>query len=70
MHYEGIEYVIGARLGREQWTPLIYFPDQAAGNATVVKLSGPREEPDGAARRKIDNWIKRQRQKDRDDNPP
>jgi hypothetical protein len=70
MHHEGIEYVIRASLGRNQWTLLISFLDQANGNSTVGKFSGSREEADGAARRKIDNWIKRQRQRERGDNPP
>lgn len=60
MIYEGVEYVIRASLGRDQWTLLIYFPDKAESNPTVVKFSGSRDEAAAAARRRIDNWIKRQ----------
>ena len=72
MHHEGIEYVIRASRGRDEWTLLVYFPDKAVdGTPTVVKFSGSREGAIGAARRRIDNWIKRQRrQQGRDDNPP
>src|SRR4029453_3674970 len=28
MHYEGVEYVVRASLGRDEWTLLIYFPDK------------------------------------------
>jgi hypothetical protein len=64
MYYEGIEYAVRAGLGRDEWTLLIYFPDKG-GAATVVKFSGSREEASGAALRRIDNWIKRQRRKNR-----
>jgi hypothetical protein len=62
MNYEGIDYVVRASLGREQWTLLIYFSD----NATVAKFNGTRDEACAAARRRIDSWVKRQRQKRRD----
>jgi hypothetical protein len=61
MVYEGVEYVVRASLGRDQWTLLIYFPDRA--DPTVVKFSGLRDEAGAAARRRIDNWIKRQKTK-------
>jgi hypothetical protein len=61
MHYEGVEYVVRASLGRDEWTLLIYFPDKTPDSRpTVVKFSGSRDEAGGAARRRIDNWIKRQ----------
>jgi hypothetical protein len=61
MHYEGVEYVVRASLGRDEWTLLIYFPDKAPDSRpTVVKFSGSRDEAGAAARRRIDNWIKRQ----------
>jgi hypothetical protein len=44
MHYEGVEYVVRASLGRNEW----------------AKFSGSRDEAGAAARRRIDNWIKRQ----------
>ena len=69
MIYEGVEYVVRASLGRDQWTVLIYFPTD--NKPTVVKFSGPRNEAGAAARRRINNWIKRQqRQKDRGDDLP
>jgi hypothetical protein len=61
MHYERVEYIVRAGLGREEWTLLIYFPDKAPDSSpTVVKFSGSRDEAGAAARRRIDNWIKRQ----------
>jgi len=63
MIYEGVEYVIRASLGRDQWTLLIYFPDSPDSNPTVVKFSGSRDGAGAAARRRIDNWIKRQQTK-------
>jgi hypothetical protein len=61
MHYEGVEYVVRASLGRNEWALLIYFPDKAPDSSpTVVKFSGSRDEAGAAARRRIDNWIKRQ----------
>jgi hypothetical protein len=62
MNYEGIDYVVRASPGRDQWTLLIYFSDT---DATVVKFSGTQDEASAAARRRIDNWVKRQRQKQR-----
>jgi hypothetical protein len=61
MHYEGVEYVVRASLGRAEWALLIYFPDKAPDTRpTVVKFTGSREEAGAAARRRIDNWIKRE----------
>jgi hypothetical protein len=62
MNYQGIDYVVRASPGRDQWTLLIYFSDT---DATVVKFSGTRDEASAAARRRIDNWVKRRRQKQR-----
>jgi hypothetical protein len=42
MNYEGIDYVVRASLGRDQWTLLIYFSDT---DATVVKFSGKTDPP-------------------------
>ena len=58
MKYEGIEYVIRASLGRDEWVLLIYY----GGNdkPTVVKFSGSRDAANATARQRIDNWIKRQ----------
>ena len=61
MHYEGVEYVVRASLGRDEWALLIYFPDKYPNSRpTIVKFSGSWDEADPAARRRIDNWIKRQ----------
>jgi len=60
MHYEGVEYVVRASLGRDEWALLIYFPKDPDSSPTVVKFSGSREQAAAAARRRIDNWIKRQ----------
>jgi hypothetical protein len=62
MNYEGIEYVVRASLGRDQWTLLIYYSDT---DVTVVKFSGTRDEASAAAQRRIDNWVRRQRLKQR-----
>jgi hypothetical protein len=61
MHYREIEYVVRASLGRDEWTLLIYFTDRV--DPTVVKFSGSRDEAGAVARRRINDWIKRQRQK-------
>jgi hypothetical protein len=63
MHYKEIEYVVRASLGRDEWTLLICFTDKA--NPTVVKFSGSRDEACAEARRRINGWIKRQRQQKR-----
>jgi hypothetical protein len=64
MHYEGIEYAVRASPGLDQWTLLIYFTQKGHDEtATVIKFNGSREAAAGAARRRIDNWLKRQRRK-------
>ena len=68
MTYEGVDYVVRASPGRDQWTILVYFPNNPDGKATVVKFSGSRHEANGSARRRIDSWLKKQ-QKTRDDDP-
>jgi hypothetical protein len=61
MLYEGVQYVVRASLGRDEWALLIYFPDKTPDSSpTVVKFSGSRDAASAAARRRIDNWIKRQ----------
>jgi|RhiMetdeSRZDD1v2_1073273.scaffolds.fasta_scaffold3281058_2 hypothetical protein len=57
MNYERIEYAIRKGLGQDQWVVLIYFPDRA--DPTAVKFSGPRDDVDAVAPRRIDNWLKR-----------
>jgi len=64
MHYEGIEYAVRASPGLDQWTLLIYFPHKGCDEtATVIKFTGSREAAAGVARRRIDNWLKRQQEK-------
>ena len=69
MNYEGIDYVVRARIGRDQWTLLIYFPDNVDSKATVAHFSGTRDEANGSARRRIDSWLKRQQRKKLADDP-
>ena len=65
MTHEGIEYVIRARPGRDQWTVLIYFPDasDALARSSVVRFTGARHEASPVACRRIDNWLKEQQRK-------
>jgi hypothetical protein len=58
MKYEGIEYVIRASLGRDEWVLLIYYGGN--DNPTIVKFSGSRDAANATAHQRIDNWIKRQ----------
>jgi hypothetical protein len=44
MNYEGIEYVVRASLGHNQWIVLIYYPDNADGNATTFNFDGSKHE--------------------------
>ena len=63
MNYEGIECDIRAGLGRNEWAIVIYFPEPSDPFAPscVVKFQGTREEANSVARRRIRNWLKRQR---------
>ena len=63
MVYQQIEYQVRASLGRNEWVILIYYPDNAGGKSTNSKFTGTKEEAAGAARRKIDNWLKEQKRK-------
>jgi hypothetical protein len=65
MTYEGVYYVVRASLGRNECVLLISFPDNVGGNASVVKFSGTRDQASAAAKRRIDNWLKRLEQKKR-----
>ena len=46
INYEGIEYVIRAGLGRNEWTIVISFPDasEPLTRSSVISLQGTREE--------------------------
>ena len=63
MNYEQIEYQARASLGRNEWVILVYYPDSADRKPTTAKFTGTKEEAMGAARRKIDNWLKQQKRK-------
>ena len=63
MNYEGIECEIRAGLGRNEWAIVIYFPDARDAGSSVVTFQGTREEANSVARRRIRNWLNRQRLK-------
>jgi hypothetical protein len=63
MVYQHLEYQVRASLGRNEWVILIYYPDNAGGKSTNSKFTGTKEEAVGAARHKIDNWLKEQKRK-------
>ena len=63
MVYQQIEYQVRASLGRNEWVILIYYPDNAGGKSTNSKFTGTKEQAAGAARHKIDNWLKEQKRK-------
>ena len=64
MNYEGIECEIRAGLGRNEWAIVIYFPDASDPFASVVTFQGTREEANSMARRRIRNWLNRQRHRE------
>ena len=61
MIYEGVEFVIRAGLGRHEWTLLICYPDNVGCSPTVFQFSGSMGDAAGSARRRIDGWMRRQR---------
>jgi hypothetical protein len=67
MTYEGIEYVIRAGLGRNEWAITIHFPhaSDALARSSVVKVTGTRDEAIALTRERIHNWLKRQKVKTR-----
>ena len=66
MTHEDIEFVIRAGLGRDEWVLLISFPDNVGGNpSVVVNFSGSRKDALAEAKKRIDNWMQRQRRKAR-----
>jgi hypothetical protein len=65
MTYEGIEYVIRAGLGRDEWVLLISFPDNIGGSPSVVNFSGTRNDALAEAKKRIDNWVRRLEKKKR-----
>jgi hypothetical protein len=63
MDYQQIEYQVRASLGRNEWVILIYYPGNAGGKSTNSRFTGTKEKAAGAARHKIDNWLKEQKRK-------
>ena len=58
MNHKGVEFLILARPGRDQWTVVISYPRSA--DPTKVPFEGSRDEAVAVARAKIDGWLKRQ----------
>jgi hypothetical protein len=50
MNHKGVEFLILARPGREQWTVVISYP---RSNPTAVPFVGSRDEAIGVARARI-----------------
>ena len=67
MTYEGIEFVIRAGLGRNEWVATIHFPDanEPLARSSVVKVTGTRDEAIALTQDRIRNWRKRQKLKAR-----
>ena len=63
MTYEDIKFFIRAGLGRNEWTLLVYYPDNVDGNPSALQFSGARDDAIASARQRIDRWIRRQRLK-------
>ena len=57
MNHKGVEFLILARPGRDQWTVVISYPRSA--DPTKVPFEGSRGAV-AVARAKIDGWLKRQ----------
>ena len=67
MTYEGIEFVIRAGLGRNEWTVTIHFLDasESLARSSVVKVTGTRDEAIVTAQKRIEGWLTRQQRKAR-----
>jgi hypothetical protein len=63
MTYEGIEFVIRTGLSRNEWAVTIQFPNasDALAGASVVKVTGTRDEAIATAHKRIEGWLKRRR---------
>ena len=59
MTYEGIEFVIRAGLGRNEWTVTIHFPDasESLARSSVVKVTGTRDEAIVTAQKRIRRLV-------------
>jgi len=58
MNHKGVEFLILAHPGRDQWTVQISYPGST--KPTVGTFEGSRDEAIAVARAKIDGWLKRQ----------
>ncbi len=67
MTYEGIEFVIRAGLGRNEWAITIHFPDasEPLARSSVVKITGTRGEAIATTHKRIESWLTRQQRKTR-----
>jgi hypothetical protein len=67
MTYEGIEFVIRAGLGRNEWAVTIHFPDasEPLARSSVVKVTGTRDQAIATAYKRIEGWLTRQERKAR-----
>ena len=63
MTYEGIEFVVRAGLGRNEWAVTIHFPDasEPLARSSIVKVMGTRDEAIATAHKRIEGWLTRQR---------
>jgi hypothetical protein len=59
MNHKGVEFLILARPGREQWTVMISYPRST--NPTAVRFEGSRDKAIAVARDRIDGWLKKGR---------
>jgi len=59
MKHKGVEFVILARPGRNQWTYVISYPESADPSRTPFE--GSRDEAMAVARTRIDDRLKRRR---------
>jgi hypothetical protein len=62
--YRGIEYALRQGIGRDQWVLFIQYPDTAG---VEMRFAGTRDAALEKARRRISDWLKRQREKSRSD---
>jgi hypothetical protein len=67
MTYEGIEFVIRAGLGQNEWVVTIHFPaaTEPLARSSVVKVTGNRDEAIALTHDRIHNWRKRRKPKTR-----
>ena len=56
MNHKGVDFLILARPGQDQWTVVISYPGST--NPRAVPFEGSRDEAIAVARAKIDGWRK------------